>query len=89
LDDNRNRKFCRELLARVRQTKSSSNLKMKMERTLAELQAAHDKRIEEIKSHYLAGALTSMEVPPRPDGRPLKLGVIFSGGNVNHSSLPF
>jgi hypothetical protein len=59
------------------------------ERTLAELQAAHDKRIEEIKSHYLAGALTSMEVPPRPDGRPLKLGVIFSGGNVNHSSLPF
>jgi len=35
------------------------------------------------------GALTSIEVPPRADGRPLKLGVIFSGGNVDLSSLPF
>jgi threonine dehydratase len=35
------------------------------------------------------GALASMEIPPRPDGRPLKLGVIFSGGNVDLSSLPF
>jgi threonine dehydratase len=35
------------------------------------------------------GALTSMEIPPRPDGRPLKLGVIFSGGNVDLSSLPY
>jgi threonine dehydratase len=36
-----------------------------------------------------SGALASMEIPPRPDGRPLKLGVIFSGGNVDLSSLPF
>jgi len=35
------------------------------------------------------GALASMEIPPRPDGRPPKLGVIFSGGNVDLSSLPF
>jgi threonine dehydratase len=35
------------------------------------------------------GAVTALNLPPRPDGRPPKLGVIFSGGNVDFSSLPF
>jgi threonine dehydratase len=35
------------------------------------------------------GAVTALNLPPRLDGRPAKLGVIFSGGNVDLSSLPF
>jgi threonine dehydratase len=35
------------------------------------------------------GAVTALNLPPRQDGRPAKLGVIFSGGNVDLSSLPF
>ena len=35
------------------------------------------------------GAVPSLGLPPRADGRPHKLGVIFSGGNVDFSALPF
>ena len=35
------------------------------------------------------GAIAALNLPPRPDGRAPKLGVIFSGGNVDLSSLPF
>ena len=35
------------------------------------------------------GAVASLNLPRRPDGAPPKLGVIFSGGNVDLSSLPF
>jgi threonine dehydratase len=35
------------------------------------------------------GALAELHLPARPDGAPLKLGVIFSGGNVDFSALPF
>src|ERR1700675_3471220 len=36
-----------------------------------------------------ADAVAALELPTRADGRPPKLGVIFSGGNVDLSSLPF
>jgi threonine dehydratase len=36
-----------------------------------------------------AGAVTSLKLPLRSDGAAPKLGVIFSGGNVDLSSLPF
>jgi threonine dehydratase len=35
------------------------------------------------------GTLASLDLPARGDGRSLRLGVIFSGGNVDLSSLPF
>jgi threonine dehydratase len=35
------------------------------------------------------GVLASLGLPPRPDGHKWKLGVIFSGGNVDLSALPF
>jgi threonine dehydratase len=35
------------------------------------------------------GVIAGLNLPPRPDGRTPKLGVIFSGGNVDLSSLPF
>ncbi|MBA0086848.1 MAG: pyridoxal-phosphate dependent enzyme, partial [Acidobacteria bacterium Pan2503] len=35
------------------------------------------------------GAVKSLNLPPRPDGTPPKLGVIFSGGNVDLSALPW
>jgi threonine dehydratase len=35
------------------------------------------------------GAVAGLKLPPRADGRLPKLGVIFSGGNVDLSSLPF
>jgi threonine dehydratase len=35
------------------------------------------------------GAVTALGLPPRADGHPPKLGVIFSGGNVDLSALPF
>lgn len=35
------------------------------------------------------GAVTSLNLPPPPDGTAPKLGVIFSGGNVDLSSLPW
>jgi threonine dehydratase len=35
------------------------------------------------------GAVASLNLPKRLDGRPPRLGVIFSGGNVDLSSLPF
>jgi threonine dehydratase len=35
------------------------------------------------------GALAELALPARPDGAPPKLGVIFSGGNVDFSALPF
>jgi threonine dehydratase len=35
------------------------------------------------------GAVTALNLPPRPDGAKPKLGVIFSGGNVDLSALPF
>jgi threonine dehydratase len=35
------------------------------------------------------GAVASLRLPARADGKPPKLGVIFSGGNVDLSSLPF
>jgi threonine dehydratase len=35
------------------------------------------------------GVLASLGLPPRPDGDKWKLGVIFSGGNVDLSALPF
>jgi threonine dehydratase len=36
-----------------------------------------------------AGAVAELNLPPRPDGNPPKLGVIFSGGNVDLAALPF
>jgi threonine dehydratase len=38
-----------------------------------------------LKSSTVAG----LDLPRRADGKPPKLGVIFSGGNVDFSSLPF
>ena len=35
------------------------------------------------------GVVSSLKLPPRSDGAPPKLGVIFSGGNVDLSSLPW
>ena len=35
------------------------------------------------------GAVAELDLPARPDAAPPKLGVIFSGGNVDLSSLPF
>jgi threonine dehydratase len=35
------------------------------------------------------GAVAALNLPPCADGRAPKLGVIFSGGNVDLSSLPF
>jgi threonine dehydratase len=35
------------------------------------------------------GAVAALGLPARSDGRPPKLGVIFSGGNVDLSKLPF
>jgi threonine dehydratase len=35
------------------------------------------------------GAVASLGLPSRPDGKPPKLGVIFSGGNVDLANLPF
>ena len=35
------------------------------------------------------GVVDSLRLPPRIDGAPPKLGVIFSGGNVDLSSLPW
>jgi threonine dehydratase len=35
------------------------------------------------------GGVAALGLPPRADGRPPKLGVIFSGGNVDLSALPF
>ena len=34
-------------------------------------------------------AVATLALPPRANGKPPKLGVIFSGGNVDLSSLPF
>jgi threonine dehydratase len=34
-------------------------------------------------------AVATLALPPRADGKPPKLGVIFSGGNVDLSCLPF
>jgi threonine dehydratase len=36
-----------------------------------------------------AGAVADLRLPPRADGGALKLGIIFSGGNLDLSSLPF
>jgi len=36
-----------------------------------------------------AGAVAGLNLPARANGEPPKLGVIFSGGNVDFSSLPF
>ncbi|HXR09443.1 MAG TPA: pyridoxal-phosphate dependent enzyme [Candidatus Acidoferrales bacterium] len=35
------------------------------------------------------GAVARLDLPPRADGASPKLGVIFSGGNVDFSALPF
>jgi threonine dehydratase len=35
------------------------------------------------------GATAALKLPPRADGAAPKLGVIFSGGNVDLSHLPF
>src|SRR5215467_11709754 len=35
------------------------------------------------------GVAASLNLPARPDGSPLKLGVIFSGGNVDLDALPW
>jgi threonine dehydratase len=35
------------------------------------------------------GTVATLGLPPRPDAAPPKLGVIFSGGNVDLSALPF
>jgi threonine dehydratase len=36
-----------------------------------------------------AETVASLALPKRPDGGAPKLGVIFSGGNVDLSALPF
>ena len=38
---------------------------------------------------FRQGAIAELNLPARPDGALLKLGVIFSGGNVDFSALPF
>lgn len=38
---------------------------------------------------FKPGAVAALQLRPRGDGAPPKLGVIFSGGNVDLSSLPF
>jgi threonine dehydratase len=35
------------------------------------------------------GAIAALNLPPRPNGKAPKIGVIFSGGNVDLSALPF
>jgi threonine dehydratase len=35
------------------------------------------------------GVVASLNLPPSPDGRPPKLGIIFSGGNVDLNALPW
>ncbi len=35
------------------------------------------------------GIVESLNLPPRPDGQPPRLGVIFSGGNVDLNALPW
>jgi hypothetical protein len=35
------------------------------------------------------GAVATLGLSPRPDSAAPKLGIIFSGGNVDLSSLPF
>jgi len=35
------------------------------------------------------GTLAGMKLPPRADGKPAKIGVVLSGGNVDLDSLPF
>jgi threonine dehydratase len=35
------------------------------------------------------GVVSDLHLPTRPDGGPAKLGVIFSGGNVDLSTLSF
>ena len=35
------------------------------------------------------GVVKSLNLPPRTDGTPPKLGVIFSGGNVDLNALPW
>jgi threonine dehydratase len=36
-----------------------------------------------------SGAVAGLDLPKRADGKPPKLGVIFSGGNIDLSALPF
>jgi threonine dehydratase len=36
-----------------------------------------------------SGGLAELHLPTRPDGKSCKLGIIFSGGNIDLSSLPF
>jgi threonine dehydratase len=35
------------------------------------------------------GAVAPLNLPPRPDGKPPRLGIIFSGGNVDLNALPW
>src|SRR5579863_4755577 len=35
------------------------------------------------------GGVVALGLPARPDGAPAKIGVIFSGGNVDLSALPW
>jgi threonine dehydratase len=35
------------------------------------------------------GAVTELSLPARVDGKPPKLGIVFSGGNVDFSALPW
>ena len=53
-DDNARRKLCRELIERVRRDKALQDIEEERQRDLAELQAAHDRRIEQIKAYYEA-----------------------------------
>jgi len=53
-EDRRNREFLARLLAKVASDKVLLDLEEERERRMAELQAAHDKRIEEIKSWWIA-----------------------------------
>ena len=39
--------------------------------------------------HFAREPSRNSNLPARPDGAPPKLGVIFSGGNVDFSALPF
>ncbi len=36
-----------------------------------------------------SGGLAELQLSPRPDGKSPKVGIIFSGGNIDLSSLPF
>jgi threonine dehydratase len=36
-----------------------------------------------------SGGLAELQLPPRADGKSPKVGIIFSGGNIDLSSLPF